>query len=195
MSTIPMINITINDQKLQVKEGTTVLEAALAAGIKIPTLCYHKDLTPYGCCRLCLVEIFAADKLGLQVACLCKAKEGMIVKTDTSKVVATRKIILELLLARAPEAEKIKKLASDYGVTKTRIKLNSKSICILCGLCVRVCAEITGRHAISFGHRGIRRKVSTSFDKTSDTCIGCGACAYICPTGAIKIEEAQQNEG
>jgi len=189
-----MINLTINDKKLSVPEGKSVLEAALAAGIKIPTLCYHKELTPYGSCRLCLVEITAGGKLGLQTACLCEVKEGLVIKTDTEKVIATRKIILELLLARSPDSEKIKKLAQEYGVTETRINLKHKHTCILCGLCVRVCAEIVGRHAISFSHRGSKRKVYTPFDKTSESCIGCGACAYLCPTGAIKIEEADKNE-
>jgi len=186
-----MITFTINNKKLEVEEGTTVLEAALAAGIKIPTICYHKDLSPYGACRLCLVEIERRGKPRLEVSCLYKAEEGLKVKTDTPWVKKTRKIIFELLLAEAPDSEKIRNLAKEYGVTQSRIKLEKKGNCILCGLCARVCAEISKRNAINFANRGVRRRIQTPFDKTSETCIGCGACAYICPTNVIKIEEGE----
>ncbi len=185
-----MINFIINDRELQVEEGKTILEVAMDEGIEIPTLCYHKELTPYGACRLCLVEIIGGGRPGLQASCLYKVTEDLIVKTDTERVKKARKIIFELLLARCPESEKIKKIAQEYGVTETRIRLKSKGDCIQCGLCVRVCAEIVGMCAISFANRGINRRVQTPFDEISDICIGCSACAYLCPTNAIKIEEA-----
>lgn len=183
-----MINFTINDRALQVEEGTTILQAALDIGLKIPTLCHHKDLTPYGACRLCLVEIVGGGRPGLEASCVYKASEGLVVKTDTERVIRARNIVFELLLARSPGAERIRKLAAEYGVTESRITLKKREDCILCGLCVRVCAEVTQRHAQSFAGRGIRRTVMTPFNKVSSRCIGCGACAYLCPTGTIKIE-------
>ena len=185
-----MVNFTINDMELQVEEGRTILSVAQEHGIKIPTLCYHKELLPYGACRLCLVEVVAGTKSWLVVSCVHKITDGLKVKTDTEWVIKTRKIVFELLMARCPDAEKIKKLAAEYGITDTRIKLKAGQDCILCGLCVRVCNEITERQAQSFAGRGARRTVKTPFDKLSDRCIGCGACAYLCPVEAIKIEEA-----
>lgn len=185
-----MVNFTINDRQLQVEEGRTILEVALDEGIKIPTLCYHKELTPYGACRLCLVEIVDGGRPGLEASCVYKVTDGLEVKTDTERVKISRKIVFELLLARCPNAESIKKLAAEHGITGTRIKLKQKENCVLCGLCVRVCAEISQRHAQSFSGRGYKRKVQTPFDKISDRCIGCGACAYLCPVEALKIEEA-----
>jgi bidirectional [NiFe] hydrogenase diaphorase subunit len=185
-----MINFTINDKKLQVEEGKTILEVALAEGIKIPTLCYHKELTPYGSCRLCLVEVVGGGRPGLEASCIYKVTDGLEVKTDTERVKKVRKIVFELLMARCPDAEKIKKLAAEFGVNGTRIELEQKENCILCGLCVRVCAEISQRHAQSFSGRGVTRTVQTPYDKVSDKCIGCGACAYLCPVEALKIEEA-----
>ena len=114
----------------------------------------------------------------------------MTVKTDTERVRKTRKIVLELLLAQCPDSDKIKMITQEYGITKPQIKLKNKGECIQCGLCVRVCAEVVGMGAISFANRGTKRRVQTPFDKISDICIGCGACAYLCPTDAIKIEEA-----
>lgn len=186
-----MVKFTINDRQLEAKEETTVLEAAIEAGIKIPTLCYHKELTPYGACRLCLVEVTKRGWPSLQPACLYKVFEGLIVNTNTERVQKTRKILLELLLARSPDSEKIKQFAQEYGVSGTRIKLKSKDNCILCGLCVRACSEISQRNAISFSFRGSKRLVQTPYNETSKTCIGCGACAYVCPTGIIQIEEAE----
>jgi len=185
-----MISFTINDRELQVEAGTSILEAALDAGIKIPTLCYHKELTPYGACRLCLVEIVDGARPGIQASCLYRVTEGLVVKTDTERVRRARKIVFELLLARCPESEKLRDLAAEYGITETRIRRNKTENCLLCGLCVRVCAEVTGRHAVSFTDRGARRKIRMPFDKVSEVCIGCGACAYLCPTHTIKVEEA-----
>ncbi len=185
-----MVSFTINDRQLQVEEDRTVLEVAREQGIKIPTLCYHKELMPYGACRLCLVEIVDGGRAGLEASCVYKVTDDLKVKTDTRRVKKARKIVFELLLARCPDAEKIKKLAEEYGVTATRIKLKKKENCILCGLCVRVCAEISQRRAQSFSGRGVRRKVQTPFNKVSERCIGCGACAYLCPVEALKIEEA-----
>ena len=185
-----MVNFKINNKQLQVEEGKTILEVALEQGIKIPTLCYHKDLTPYGACRLCLVEIVGGARPALEASCVYKVTEGLEVKTDTERVKKARKIIFELLLARCPDADKIKKLAKEYGVTHTRIKLKRRENCILCGLCVRVCAEISQRNAQSFSGRGIRKTVQTPFNKLSERCIGCGACVYLCPVEELKIEEA-----
>ena len=185
-----MVNFTINDRQLQVEEGRTILEVAMDEGIKIPTLCFHEELSSYGACRLCMVEIVGGGRPGLEASCLYKVTDGLEVKTDTDRVKKTRKIIFELLLARCPESERIKKLAAEYGITETRIKLKQKENCILCGLCVRVCAEISQRHAQSFSGRGIRRRVQTPFSKISDKCIGCGGCAYLCPVKGLKIEEA-----
>jgi len=185
-----MINFKLNDKQLQVEEGTTILHAAQAEGVKIPTLCYHKDLTPYGACRLCMVEIVGGGRPGLEAACVFKVTEGLEVKTDTNRVKSTRKIVFELLMARCPDAEKIKELAAEYGVAETRIKLKKKENCILCGLCVRVCAEVSERYAQSFSGRGVTRTVQTPFNKLSTKCIGCGACAHLCPVENLKIEEA-----
>lgn len=186
-----MINFTINGKKLQVEEGKTVLEVAKDEGIKIPTLCYHKELTAYGACRLCLVEIIAGGRPGIDAACVYKVSEGLEIKTDTDRVKSARKIIFQLLMARCPDAEKIKKLAAEYGIESTPITLKKKDNCILCGLCVRVCAEVSERDAQSFSGRGWTRKVETPFNKLSKTCIGCGACSYLCPVEGLKVEEAE----
>lgn len=184
-----MLNFTINDILLEVEDGKTILEVAHEEGIKIPTLCYHKELTPYGACRLCLVEIVGGGRPGLQAACTYKVSDGLMVKTDTERVVRARNIVFELLLARSPSSEKIRHLAEKYGVTETRITLKERGNCILCGMCVRVCAEVSKRHAQSFSGRGSQRTVMSPFGKISDRCIGCGACSYLCPTEDIKIEQ------
>ena len=112
--------------------------------------------------------------------------------TDTERVRKNRKILLELYLARSPGSQVIIDLAKEYGVRDTRFKLkeSERSDCILCGLCVRACAEISKRHAISFAHRGSKRQIHTPFDDLSETCVGCQACSFVCPTGVIKIDEA-----
>ncbi len=185
-----MITFTINDKEFTVDEGTTVLEVAQDANIPIPTLCFHKELSPYGSCRLCLVEIHRRGRVALEPACLYRAEEGIAVKTDTKRVQKTRKVLFELFLARCKDSEALNSLAAEYGVTSTRFSLSEKDECILCGLCVRACAEISQRHAINFYSRGSNREIRTPYNKISETCIGCGACAHVCPMKILKIEEA-----
>lgn len=187
-----MVTFTLNGQELEVKAGTTILEVAREQGISIPTLCYHEEMSSYGACRLCLVEVIKRGWASIQPACLYPAQDGIEVNTDTERVRKNRKILLELYLARSPGSQVIIDLAREYGVRDTRFKLkeSERSDCILCGLCVRACAEISKRHAISFAQRGSKRAIQTPFEELSETCVGCQACAFVCPTGVIKIDEA-----
>jgi heterodisulfide reductase subunit A len=189
-----MISLTINDKKIEAEEGLTVLKVAEKAGIRIPTLCSHKALSPYGACRVCLVEISQdGEPSSIQASCTYPALEGLVVQTDSQRVIKTRKIMIELLLARCPDSEEIKNLAKELGIEKTRVKPKNKD-CSLCGLCVRMCQERMGRAAISFSGRGPRREVTSPFGRPSEVCQACGACDFICPTGKIRLPEVSKNE-
>lgn len=189
--------IKINNKEIETSPDQTVLTVARTYGIDIPALCYLEGLEPYGACRLCLVEVVKGTKTGITTSCTLKVHKDLEVLTDTEAVKKYRKILLELYLAQAPNAELIKEIALKYGVTETRF---SKKIapqdplqnkCILCGLCIRVC-EAMGVSAISYIGRGIYTKINTPYLEPSKDCTGCGACAKICPTGAIKIEDIEQ---
>ena len=196
------VSVTINGTAYPAEEGEILLAVALRNKIEIPHLCYEASLSPYGACRLCMIEVREKGKKGkpdsteMVTSCTLRAKDGLEVLTDTPEILRHRKMLLELYLAEAPKSEIIKSLADRYGVTKTRFfrkveaadPLGNK--CVLCGLCVRVCNEIMGGGVISFVNRGPYTVVATPFFEENPVCLGCGACAQVCPTHAIEIEDA-----
>jgi bidirectional [NiFe] hydrogenase diaphorase subunit len=187
-----MVNITINGRQIQTEEGKTILDAARKHNINIPTLCANEAVAPYGACRLCLVEIKTSrGRERLVTSCIYLVEEGLTVQTDTERIQKIRKMLIELLLARCPDAEEIQQLAKDFGVGKTRfVEQSGNNKCILCANCARTCEEVVGVSAISLTKRGVERELTTPFGEDfSDVCIGCGSCAYSCPTGAIEMDD------
>jgi len=176
-----MPTLTINGQQVTAPDGTTLLRAIESAGFRVPTLCHHPALGAYGACRLCVVEVGAPDRPAtLQASCSLPALEGLHVLTDTERVKRARRIIAELLLARCPESDVVRRIAQDQGVTESRFTAKHDD-CIYCGLCVRMCQERMGRAAIGFSGRGPRRKLEPPFGKTNAMCWACGACDFVCP--------------
>ncbi len=180
-----MINLSINGLKVSVEEGTTLLEAAKFLGFPIPTLCYMEGLSPYGACRLCVVEIGEGPKAKLVSSCTYLAEEGMKVRTASARVVRARKMTLELLLASCPQSKVIQDLAAAHDIRQQRFRQEYED-CILCGLCVRMCKEQMMSGAIGFRGRGENRSIGTPFDITSDVCRQCGGCIYVCPACSLR---------
>jgi heterodisulfide reductase subunit A len=189
-----LINVTIDGRRTAVPRDRTILQAATDLGVEIPTLCYHPALEPYGACRLCTVEVIQNGRSRLVTACNYPIRQEIEVLTASDQVVRGRKMIVELLWARCPEAAILRDLAARYGIEKPRFEPREGELCYLCGLCVRMCNEVVGARAISFVSRGVEREVGTPFFKISDECIACGACEFICPTGAIKVSDVTDKE-
>jgi len=180
-----MITLQINGLELSVDEGTTLLEAAQFFGFPIPTLCHMEGLSPYGACRLCVVEIGEGERAKLVSSCTYPAQEGLKVRTSSSRVVRARKMVLELLLASCPQSKTIQDLASFHNVRQQRFRQEHED-CILCGLCVRMCEEQMMAKAIGFRGRGETRSLGTPFDIKSDVCRLCGGCMYVCPACQLR---------
>jgi len=203
------LNITIDGRKLTAEEGQTVLQAATAAGIKIPALCNHPALKPIGACRVCLVEV--ARQRTLQPACTFPVMDGMEVKTHSPQVDEARRFVLELLLSDHPldcmTCERtgnceLQDLAYQYGLKESRFPgiqhayeidrsnpfyVRDYNKCILCRRCVRACDEINGVEAIGTIQRGFNTKIGTAFDgpMQDSPCEFCGMCVEVCPTAAL----------
>jgi len=205
-----MVNITIDEKQLEVAEGTTVLEAARAAGIEIPTLCDHPHLTPYGGCRLCLVEVEGARTL--QPSCTMPASNNMVVHTDTQKTRDARKFILTMIFSErnhfCPYCQvsggdcELQNAAYHEGMTHWSLQPNWKPYpvdashpffiqennrCILCRRCVRACGELVGNFTLGFEERGANSTLVADLGVPlgESSCIGCGTCVQVCPTGAL----------
>ena len=210
-----IVNITINGKKLQAQPGQTILEAAKAGGIRIPTLCHHPSLPPEAACRVCVVDI--EKQRSLQPACTFPVSEGIVVHTDSPRIREARRFVLELLLSDHPKdcmtcemcgACELQDLAYEYGIKQTpfvgeqhRYGLDERDPfiqrdlekCILCRRCVRACSEIQVVDAIGIIYRGFRSKVATAFDTRlqDSVCIFCGQCVSVCPTGALTEKDSQ----
>lgn len=211
------VTLTIDGQTVTVPKGTTILDAAATIGINIPTICYHPSLTPPAVCRLCAVEV--EKQRVLQPACVVPVAEDMVVKTGSERVLTARKVILELLDSTVDlhDAPEIQTHLVKYGAESDRFAggvtrrfdvlvdnpfyIRDYSQCVMCWRCIQVCAEdVQYTYALTWGRRGIHSHVATFFDEDmpDTTCVFCGNCVGVCPTGALKglVEwQAEQQDG
>ncbi|MEN6311763.1 MAG: 2Fe-2S iron-sulfur cluster-binding protein [Acidobacteriota bacterium] len=182
-----MITFRMNGLEVSAEEGWTVLEAARFYGLEIPTLCYYEGLTPYGGCRLCVVEIGEGARAKLVSSCTYLVEPGLVVRTDTKRVLAARKMMIELMVSVAPGSKVLQDLASQFGLTRVRFEPRHEE-CILCGRCVRMCAEQMDGKAVGFQQRGYKKKIATPFDLKSAECRLCGGCLYVCPVCQLRCQ-------
>lgn len=175
------IVLQIDGKDVTVSAGMTVLAAAQQEGIHIPTLCHHEKLDAYGGCRLCIVEVESRGKKNHVVSCLYPAEKGLVVRTRTEKVDKIRRVLVEELMAHAPDAPELVKLAHEYGADRNRFEKES-SFCILCGLCVRYCDEVKKKNVVGFIENGPQREISFVPNLAAKECWDCQECFAICPT-------------
>jgi len=207
------VSLTIDGKEVRVPPGTTILKAAGKAGVRIPTLCYHPDLEPYGGCRMCIVKV--EGMRGMPPSCITQVAEGMQVTTEDDEILETRRMILRLLMAdhpndclncRANLDCELQKLAHELGVREhgmipieregtvddsNPLFIRDMNRCILCARCVKTCEEILGAGAIHFIRRGNKTEVGTFMagDIADSVCESCGECVAHCPTGALRFKE------
>lgn len=204
-----MTSLIIDGKPIETPSGSTVLEAALAHGIDVPRLCYHPELAPSGGCRLCLVEV--EGRAAPTPSCGLRAEEGMVIHTQSDRLTALRRDIIDLFVSDHPMrcavcdkngACDLQRYAYQFGISETAYDfelsrplfqednpffIRDHQYCILCAKCVRVCDEVVGRNAIDISGRGFTSHVATPFDgpMLESTCVFCGSCVQVCPTAAL----------
>ncbi len=179
------LTLQIDGKEVRAEKGQTLLEVARKAGIQIPTLCHHPKLEPFGACRLCIVEVEERGWTKLVVSCVYPVEKEVVVRTRSEKIDRIRKMILELLLAHAPDSFVLEKLAKEYGADRDRFP-KDPSFCIHCGLCVRYCAEVKQKNAIGFIDRGTKKEISFIPEIAAKECWDCKECFPLCPTEALQ---------
>jgi NADH dehydrogenase/NADH:ubiquinone oxidoreductase subunit G len=190
------VTFKIHGREYEGAYGERLIDALRRYGYEVPSLCYHEAVGAYGGCRLCLVDV--ADKRGrhkITTSCNFPVQPGIDVQVETPEVLRHRRIVMELLLAMAPKNENLRRFARQVGLDPEtpRIDPAEHDDCILCGLCERVCREVVGANALAVVSRGEQKHVGTPYDEASETCIACGACAWVCPTKCIGLEEKDGN--
>ena len=204
-------SINVNGLRVAIEGEKNLLEVIHKAGIDLPTFCYHSDISVYGACRMCIVEV---EGRGLVPACSEPAVNGMVVRTNTKQLRSMRKMIIELMLAShdqscltCPKSNDchLQSIANQLGVKKVRFKhiessekidltsagiAHNPKMCILCGDCVRVCSEIQSVGALDFAYRGADARIVKGFDQSlgDSECVNCGQCVKVCPVGALMIK-------
>ncbi|TVR68398.1 MAG: formate dehydrogenase subunit alpha [Spirochaetaceae bacterium] len=207
-----MVRLKIDGRELETAQGNTILDAALEAGIDIPRLCAHPELTPSGGCRLCMVEVSGIQ--GMQTSCTLEARDGMEVVTVTEEIENHRKITLDGFISDHPldcvtcdkaGACELQELAYRYDLKETSMHfelgrtlfqddnpafLRDHKYCILCGRCVRACSEVVGADALEYADRGFESHIATAFDRPMEEspCVFCGSCVEVCPTAALMTK-------
>jgi NADH dehydrogenase/NADH:ubiquinone oxidoreductase subunit G len=175
------IRLQIDGKEVAAKEGMTILQAAETVGISIPTLCNYEKLEPYGACRICTVEAESRGRTNLVAACLYPVEPDLVVRTRSEKIDKIRKTLLQLMMAHAPDSPQLQELATEYGANADRFEKEG-AFCILCGLCVRYCAEVKKKNALAFVDRGTKREISFIPEIASKECWNCKECFPLCPT-------------
>jgi bidirectional [NiFe] hydrogenase diaphorase subunit len=176
-----MVTIKINGRNVKAEDGSTILENTKQLKIEIPTLCHHSDLSPFGACRLCTVEVKTNGKWQLAASCTTPVENGMEINTDSKNVYESRKLAAELLYYKYPTTGAVHDVAEKAGVAVSEDEKPEGHDCILCGLCVRT---------LTFQDRKPGRDIEEpKIEFDPNRCIGCGSCAYVCPTGYVTMEE------
>ena len=183
------ITITIDEQEVETEEGTSVLKAALDAGICIPNLCYIPEARPTGSCRVCIVEVEKNGRRKMTASCTLEAKDGMVIHAHSEDVLRARRNIAELLLAEKSDSPVLQRLAERMEVDEVRYPERDED-CILCGRCVAACAEVAGTGAKGAVSRGTKRMIALPFFK-EEYCQKCYECRERCP---IEIEPESRRD-
>ena len=179
------ILLQIDGKEVRATNGMTLLEAARSVDIYIPTLCHHEKLKPFGGCRICMVEAQTGSGTKLVASCVHPVEENLVVRTRTEKVDRIRKILLELLMAHAPDSPQLEEMGREFGADKDRFEKEA-SFCIHCGLCVRYCDEVKQKNAVGFVERGIRKEISFIPEIATKECNSCKECFPLCPTSYLQ---------